>query len=199
MRSFLTSSIDQATCYNLLFGGIAPRPVGLISTCSAEGAANLAPFSSVQALSSAPPYVCVSFVKKSNGDFKDTLLNIRETKEFVVNSVQESMLDRVANAATEHPRGVNEFSFGFTPVPSELVKPPRVAESKFQIECRFHSETKLGDSAVLVIGEVVKFYIDDAALDGGRVLSEKLGLIGRLGGPKFCTLGDIIIKKVPAV
>jgi flavin reductase (DIM6/NTAB) family NADH-FMN oxidoreductase RutF len=199
MKSFLVSEITQGACYNLLFGGIAPRPVGFISTVNLEGQPNLAPFSSVQALSSAPPFVCVSFVRKSNGEFKDTLRNIRATKEFVVNSIHEEMLSGIVKAAAEHPSSVNEFSFGFTQVKSDLVKPPRVGESKFQLECRFHQEVALGTEADLVIGEVLKIHIDESAYDAGRVNSEKLELIGRLGGPKFCKVGEVVTMKVPTV
>lgn len=199
MLSFLVSDISQATCYNLLFGGIAPRPIGLISTLNSAGARNLAPFSSVQALSSAPPYVCASFVRRADGNIKDTLKNIRETREFVINSVHESMLDNLVKAASEHPSSIDEFSFGFMPVASDVIKPPRVKESNFQLECRLHQEIQLGTDTTLVIGEVLKIHIDEAAYDSGRVQSEKLKLIGRLGGPKFCSVGDVWIKKVPPV
>ncbi len=196
MLSFNPASSDQALNYNLLYGGIAPRPIALVSTLSKGGGLNLAPFSSVQALSSAPPFISLSFAKKPSGEEKDTLTNILDTKEFVANSVHPSILDRVVESAADYPSNVSEFSLGFTPVESAVVKPPRVAESKFQLECILHSTTILGN-ATLVIAEVKMIHIDEAAFEGGRVNSEALNLVGRLGGPKFSSVGEVWLKKVP--
>ncbi len=132
-------------------------------------------------------------------DPKDTLRNIRETQEFVVNVVSEPLLDAMVRTAGEWPRGVSEFGpAGLTPAPSERVRPPYVAESPLQLECRLHREIALGNS-ILVVGEVVLARVRDDVLTDGRVDPMKLAPVGRLGGELYAPLGPVLKRARPKV
>lgn len=184
--------------YRLLISAIIPRPIAFVSTMSASGAPNLAPFSYFNAISSEPPLVGIAINDRA-GDLKDTLRNIRETREFVVNLVSESLLDAMVVTAGEWPRDVNEFEAAqLTPAPSERVMPPYVAESPLQLECRLYREIPLG-SSFLVVGEVVFARVADEVLTDGRVDAAKLKPVGRLGGELYAPLGPLLKRPRPKV
>lgn len=181
--------------YKLMIGIIVPRPIAFVSTLSADGVRNLAPFSFFTAVSANPPVIAFSpMVRGSDGQQKDTLRNIEETREFVVNIVSEGFAEQMNLCSGEYPPEVDEFALSaLTPVASDLVKPPRVAESKAQMECRLvqvvHVSPKpLGGS--IVLGEVVRFHVSEAVLDGYRVDPDLLNAIGRMGGPTYVRTGD---------
>lgn len=184
--------------YRFLISAIIPRPIAFVSTMSASGAPNLAPFSYFNAISSEPPLVGIAINDRA-GDPKDTLRNIRETREFVVNLVSESLLDAMVVTAGEWPRNVNEFeSARLTPAASERVMPPYVAESPLQLECRLYREIPLGGS-FLVVGEVVLARVADDVITDGRVDAEKLKPVGRLGGELYAPLGPLLKRPRPKV
>lgn len=184
--------------YRFLISAVVPRPIAFVSTRSAEGGVNLAPFSYFNAISSVPPLVGIAIVDRP-GDEKDTLRNIRETGEFVVNLVAEPMLPAMARAAGEWPRGTNEFEVaGLTPAPSERVAPPGVLESPVQLECRLHREIALGNS-FLVVGEIVLARVRDDVMVEGRVDPEKLRPVGRLGGEYYSLLREVVKEPRPRV
>lgn len=181
--------------YKLMIGIIVPRPIAFVSTMSADGVRNLAPFSFFTAVSANPPVIAFApMVRGSDGQQKDTLRNIEETREFVVNIVSEEFAEQMNLCSGEYPPEVDEFELSaLTPVASDLVKPPRVAESKAQMECRVvqvvHVSPKpLGGS--IVLGEVVRFHVSDAVIDGYRVDPDLLNAIGRMGGPTYVRTGD---------
>lgn len=184
--------------YRFLISAVVPRPIALVSTRAADGALNLAPFSYFNAVSSVPPLVAIAIVDRP-GDDKDTLRNIRETGEFVVNLVCEPMLAAMAKTAGEWPRGTSEFEVsGMTPAPSERVAPPYVRESPLQLECRLHREVPLGNS-FLMVGEVVLARVDDDVLTDGRVDPLKLRPVGRLGGETYSLLREVVKEPRPRV
>jgi flavin reductase (DIM6/NTAB) family NADH-FMN oxidoreductase RutF len=181
--------------YKLMVGAIVPRPIAFVSTVSAAGVPTLAPFSFFTAISANPPVICFSpAVRASDGLQKDTLRNIEATGEFVVNVVSEEFAAQMNACSAEFPPEVNEFEVsGLTAVPSELVKPPRVAESRIQMECRLvqvvHVSAKpLGGS--LVIGEVLRFHVDEAVCQDFRIDPDQLRAIGRMGGPTYARTAD---------
>jgi len=177
--------------YRFLIGVVVPRPIAFISTLGADGSRNLAPFSFFNAISSSPPLVGVSFSDRAD-DPKDTLRNIRETGEFVINLVNEPLLEAMVNTAGEWPRGMDEFEVArLTPASSRRVKAPRVAESPVQLECRLHRELPLGN-AVFVVGEVLLAEARDDLFTEGRVDPEKLKPIGRLGAEGYTRLRDVV-------
>ena len=186
---------DYRDVYKLMTGVIVPRPIAFVSTVSAEGIRNLAPFSFFTGISANPPVICFSpMVRASDGQHKDTLRNIEATGEFVVNVVSEEFGDRMNACSGEYPPEVDEFEVsGLTAIPSDLVKPPRVAESKVNMECRLaqivHVSAKpLGGS--IVLGEVLRFHIRDELLDGYKIDPDGLRAIGRMGGPSYVRVTD---------
>jgi flavin reductase (DIM6/NTAB) family NADH-FMN oxidoreductase RutF len=184
--------------YRFLISAVVPRPIAFVSTIGAAGGTNLAPFSYFNAISSEPPLVAIAINDRAD-DPKDTLRNIRETGEFVVNVVNEPLLDAMVRTAGEWPRGTSEFGpAGLTPAPSERVKPPYVAESPLQLECRLYREVPLGGS-FLVVGEVVLARVRDDVLTDGRVDAAKLAPVGRLGGEFYAPLGPVLKRARPKV
>jgi len=191
-------SVPTPDLYRFLISAVVPRPIAFVSTMSADGHTNLAPFSYFNAVSSRPPLVSISINDRAD-DPKDTLRNIRETREFVVNVVTESILDAMVRTAGEWPQEVSEFGpSGLTPVPSERVRPPYVAESPLQLECVLHREIALGNS-FLVVGEVVLARVRDEMLTDGRVDPAKLAPVGRLGGELYAPLGPVLKRARPRV
>jgi flavin reductase (DIM6/NTAB) family NADH-FMN oxidoreductase RutF len=186
---------DPRDVYKLMIGSILPRPIAFVSSLSASGIRNLAPFSFFTAISANPPVICFApMVRPSDGSKKDTLRNVQETREFVVNIVSEDFAQQMNLCSAEFPPEVDEFEqSGLTPAPSEVVRPPRVAESKVQYECRLVqvvevSSKPLGGS--LVLGEAVRIHIADEVLDGFRIDPDKLRAIGRMGGPTYVRTTD---------
>lgn len=181
--------------YKLLVGIIVPRPIAFVSSISPDGVLNLAPFSFFTAISANPPAVCFSpTVRGGDGKRKDTLENIAATKEFVVNVVSEDFARQMNACSADFPPEVDEFAVsGLTPLASELVRPPRVAESRIHMECRLLqivevSALPLGGS--LVIGEVLRFHVADELFDNFRVDPDRLHPIGRMGGPTYTRTTD---------
>ena len=184
--------------YRFLISAVVPRPIAFVSTQGSSGDTNLAPFSYFNAIASEPPLVAIAISDRAD-DPKDTLRNIRETQEFVVNIVSESLLDAMVQTAGEWPRRVSEFGpSGLTPLPSERVRPPYVAESPLQLECRLHREIPLGNS-ILIVGEVVLARVRDEVLSDGRVDPAKLAPVGRLGGELYAGLGPVHKRARPKV
>jgi flavin reductase (DIM6/NTAB) family NADH-FMN oxidoreductase RutF len=180
--------------YKLLIGLIVPRPIAFVSTVDVDGVRNLAPFSFFTCASADPPVIAFSPMVRGVGGTKDTLHNIRETREFVVNIVSEEIAERMNLTSGEYEPHVDEFVVaGLTPVASDLVIPPRVKEAKASMECKLFqivevSQRRLGGS--LVMGEVVRFHVDDSIVDHYRVDPDGLKAIGRMGGSAYSRTRD---------
>jgi flavin reductase (DIM6/NTAB) family NADH-FMN oxidoreductase RutF len=179
---------DHGLRYNPLKACVAPRPIGWISTVSADGVVNLAPFSFFNLLSYDPPFVMFSAgVHEQDGGRKDTVVNVEATGEFVYNMA--TWAQRLAMNATARitARGVDELSAaGLEPLPSRLVRPPRVKGSPVHFECRLHLVVRLPGNRPsaehhVVLGRVVGVHIDDDVLTAGRVDLLKVKPIARLG------------------
>ena len=184
--------------YRFLISAVVPRPIAFVSTVNTAGVTNLAPFSYFNAVSSEPPLVTIAISDRPD-DPKDTLRNIRETREFVVNVVSEPLLDAMVRTAGEWPKTTSEFGpSGLTPAPSARVRPPYVAESPLQLECVLHSEIPVGNS-FLVVGEVILARVRDDVLTDGRVDPAKLAPVGRLGGELYAPLGPVLKRARPKV
>jgi flavin reductase (DIM6/NTAB) family NADH-FMN oxidoreductase RutF len=188
-------STSPSDIYRLMIGAIVPRPIAFVSTRSPEGILNLAPFSFFTAVSANPPVICFApMLRSADGSRKDTLLNIELTREFVVNVVSEDFIQQVNICSTEFPPEVDEFeASGLTPIPSDVVAVPRVKESRINMECKLlqvvHVSSKpLGGS--LVLGEVVRFHVDDAVLVNSRIDPDRLRPVGRMGGPTYTRTSD---------
>jgi flavin reductase (DIM6/NTAB) family NADH-FMN oxidoreductase RutF len=195
MRIIDPSQHDYADIYKLMIGIIIPRPIAFVSSIDAAGILNLAPFSYFTACSSNPPVVCFcTSVRTGPRPHKDTLENIRATGEFVVNVVSEEIAEQMNKTSAEVPPEVDEFVLsGLTPLASDLVKPPRVAESKVQMECKLRQIVPVSEKpggGTLVLGEVLRFHILESVLDGFKVDPGELKAIGRMGGPTYVRTQD---------
>jgi len=179
----------------LLVGVILPRPIAFVSTLSPDGVANLAPFSFFTAVCPKPPVVCFcNSIRLRDGSKKDTLRNVEATGEFVINVVSEDFAEQMVACSGEYPSDVSEFDVsGLTPIASDLVKPPRVKESRVQMECRLLQvvtiSTEPGGGS-LVMGEVLRFHVDDGVMERGSVDPDKLRAIGRMGGIQYVRTSD---------
>jgi flavin reductase (DIM6/NTAB) family NADH-FMN oxidoreductase RutF len=180
-------SIPTADLHQFILGSVAPRPIAFASTVAADGTVNLAPYSFFNAFSSNPPILVFSSNRRVEGNTtKDTLHNIRETGEVVINVVNYDIVRQMAIASVDYPPETNEFEkAGLTPVPSLKVRPPRVKESPVSMECKVQEIIPLGDqggAGHLILCHVVSMYVDDAVIDERqRIVPDKIDLVGRMG------------------
>lgn len=202
LATFNPLELDALEVYKLLVASVLPRPIAWVSSVSIHGERNIAPFSFFTVASSNPPMVCISIGEPEDRtrNVKDTRKCIEETEEFVVNIATSEMLESVVATAMTLPFEVDEFVVAnLTPIASETVAAPRIAESPISLECRLHQLVPLGQD-VLVIGRVVRFHFRDGLLDERLHLQvDMLRPLGRLAGPNFCTRFDVVRKAVPAV
>ena len=155
-------------------------------------------FSFFSGVSSKPPLLSIAINSRA-GAPKDTLRNLRETGDFVVNTVAEPLFERMVQTSGDWPEEVSEFELtGLTAVASDLVRAPRLAESPVSFECRLHREFALDDTT-LVIGEIVRGHVNEAVLTDGRLDPEKLRPIARLGADGYTTLGRVLRLARPKV
>ena len=188
-------STDNASIYKLLIGSVVPRPIAFVSTISTEGVFNAAPFSFFTVASSNPPVVVFTVGNRKTPDpRKDTLRNITMGRDFVVNIVTEEIGQKMNLCAGDYPPEVDEFELsGLTPIPSDLVKAPRVAESPINMECRLLYTIALSgliNGGNLVLGEVIRFHIDDTYINNFRIDPDKLRAIGRMAGNSYTRTQD---------
>jgi len=186
--------------YRVLISTVCPRPIAFVSTRSASGVTNLAPFSYFNVVGSNPPLVTIAIGKRTwDGKQvpKDTLANIEETRELVINIATESMVEAVNDSSAEYAPDESEIdALGLTTVESDLVAPPRIAQCPVQFECKLDRVVQLGNAQQygLVVAEVVRFHIDDDiwVAEESAVDPTRLRPLSRLGGTKYATVGEII-------
>ncbi len=193
------ASLTRRNMYKLLTGTIVPRPIAWVSTVNEAGQANLAPFSFFNAVSASPPTLlfCPG-LRRTDGQEKDTLRNIRATGEFVVNIVTEALAAAMNITATELPAEIDEFNLaGLATTPARVVRPPRVAASPVHYECRVLQIVDLGGegaangSASVVIGQVLHLHVsDEVLLPEYKIDFDRLLAIGRLAGNGYCRTRD---------
>jgi len=186
--------------YQLLVSLVTPRPIALVTSLSAGGKINAAPFSFFNVLGANPPIVAFAPGDRDDGTPKDTALNVRATHEFVVNLVDEGIAEAMNQCAASLPYGENELvRAGLTAVPSTLVKPPRIAEAPASLECVEWGTLQIGGNRV-VIGVVKRLHLRDELFDAekARVRADKLFLIGRMAAPHwYCRTRDRFEMKRP--
>ena len=182
------SDLDPRSVYKLLIGSVVPRPIAWTSSMSREGTLNLAPFSFFTVASRQPPMLCISLGPRpeaeegSERSAKDTLSNIEETGEFVINIVSLPLSNSMYESSKNHPPETDEFEeAGLTPAPCEVVKVSRVAEAGVSMECILDRVLPLGTDH-LVIGRMVRFHVRDELYQNGRINVAKLQPLGRLAG-----------------
>lgn len=183
--------LDAEQTYKLLTGVVVPRPIAWITTRSAAGVVNLAPFSAFTFVSTKPPLLGVNIGRKA-GVRKDTAVNILAQGEFVVHIAHAPLVEPLHASAVEHPPEVSEVDLlGLQTSPSTHLKVPRLQAAPVAMECRFHSATPFGDTgAEFFVGEVLCWHVRDGLLTQGKVDSFELDPLCRLGGPWYATLGE---------
>ncbi|WP_053362748.1 flavin reductase family protein [Bacillus sp. FJAT-27251] len=183
---FNPAQLGEKEVYKLLSGSVVPRPIAWVSTISESGVLNLAPYSFFTVASRNPPMLCISVgpgVGEREGTEKDTLVNIRSQKEFVINVVNSGLGNPMMKSSENLPADVNEFEAAcLTPIESAIVSPKRVKEAPIQMECKLEQIIPLG-SDHLIIGQMVHYHIQDEYYLGNyKVNLEKLDPLGRLAG-----------------
>ncbi|MCP4095750.1 MAG: flavin reductase family protein [Planctomycetaceae bacterium] len=181
--------------YSTMIRAITPRPIAWVSTISPTGVTNLAPFSYFNGICSSPAALMFSPVNRPDGSPKDTLVNIRDNGEFVVNVVPFSIAQPMFETAGEFQYETSEFSeVGLTPAPSKKVQPPGVQESPIQFECEVIQIVPVGEgplAANVIIGKIVLMNIADNILDKDQKIDQaKLDTIGRMGGRSYSRTTD---------
>lgn len=202
MLTFNTEDLSPQAIQQYLQYAIAPRPICFASTIDLEGNVNLSPFSFFNLFSMNPP-ICIFSPSRRVRDntTKHTLENIKLVPECVINMVNYNMVQQVSLSSCDYAKETNEFiKAGFTPLASELVKPPRVAESPIQLECFVQEVISLGEKAGagnLVIAEIKKIHIQEQVLDqNGQIDQAKLDLVARLGGDWYARITAANLFKV---
>ena len=194
-------NLEKRELHELFMSAILPRPIAFVSTIGEDGVFNAAPFSCVAPIGLKPALVCFNMGRKRNGQKKDTLKNIESCKEFVINVVDETLAESMNQAAAEFPPEVDEFKeAGLTPLKSQLVKPPMIAESPVNLECRLKQILEFGeapDGNHVIIGEVLLVHVKDELWTGIDIDVTRLKPIGRLGAQLYCRTTDVFEMKRP--
>lgn len=197
------ANLNRKNLHELVMGAIAPRPIALVSSVGEDGIFNLAPFSCFAPLCLKPPLIGLHITWRKDGQKKDTLKNVEFSKDFVVNAVNESLAKAMNQTSAEYPSNVDEFKeVGLTPINSELVKAPRVADSPINMECKLVQILEVGEVPTgghIIIGEIVLIHVEDEFWTGDHADMTKLRLIGRLGGEFYCRTIDIFEMERPYI
>lgn len=178
----------------VLTGVVVPRPIAFVSSVSADGIVNLAPFSFFNAMAYDPATIVLGISRNAGWKTKDTLANIEATGEFVVSVVVDDIAEAMNSTAAEFPADVDEFEIaGLSAKPSELVRAPLVAESPVNMECKLNQVVEIGDGTNhgIVIGEILLMHIRDDIINGHRINHNLLKPVGRLAGNMYCKTDDV--------
>ena len=190
------TSLAPRDAYQWMVTTILPRPIAWVSTISADGKTNLAPFSFFQGICANPPTLMFVPVNNRQGGKKDTVRNIEAVPEFVVNLVSHALAEEMNATSALLPYGESEFEkFGVASAPSDHVRPPRVAAAPVAFECRLDRIVHFGEgplAANVIFGRILAAHISDDVLGAdGKPDSRKLDLVGRLGGEDYTTTRDV--------
>ena len=193
---------DPSLVYSTMIRAITPRPIAWVSTQSPDGVHNLAPFSYFNGVGTRPAALMFSPVNRPDGSKKDTVVNIEATGQFVVNMVSFSNAEPMFRTAFDFGYEVSEFEeVGMTPMPSQVVSPPRVAESRIHFECELLQIVEVGSgplAANVIIGKILLMDIADELLDErGKLDPERADMIGRMGGLGYCRTTERFDLKPP--
>ncbi len=194
--------IKTGEFHSYMLSSIAPRPIAFASTVDKDGQPNLSPYSFFNAFGSRPPILVFSPARRvRDNSIKHTLENIYETMEVVINVVNYSMVQQMSLSSSEYPKGVNEFiKSGFTPIPSEKVKPFRVKESPVQLECKVLQIIETGQeggAANLIICEILLMHINESVLnESNKIDPDKIDLVARMGGDWYCRASGAALFEV---
>ncbi len=181
--------------YRLCTAFIQPRPIALVSSISADGRRNVAPYSFYNMVSANPPVVMFAPSYRRDATGKDTLHNVEATKEFVVATVTENITEQMNDCSFDYPPEIDEFGIaGFTPKPASIVKPALIAESPVNVECVLEDIKRFGDTpgaGSVVFGRIVAVHVDDRILADDKLVDpNKLKAVGRMGRSTYARTTD---------
>ena len=199
---FETTAITALENYRLLVCGINPRPIAWISTQSASGVDNLAPYSFFNVVSCNPPVLMVSHLQPQSGQDKDTLTNLLETRECVVNVVNRALAERMNQTCASLPPEQSEFEFAqVNSCASAQVKPLSVADAPVRYECRLREVSRLSSlpmGGTMILLDVLSIYVaDELLLDGGMIKQPLLDTVGKMGGDWYSNTRELFEMKRP--
>lgn len=191
---FASENITPATAYKLLSSTILPRPIAFVTSINTQGQTNAAPFSFFNAVGYAPPVVVIGFSANPDGSQKDTPNNILDTREFVVNLVDEPLAAQMNICAATLPADVDEIELAqLETIPCREIAPPRLKASPVSFECKYFNDMPLSGGGRIIVGEVLHFHLRDEIVSGQdplRIDLNKLNPISRLSGPKYGRITD---------
>ena len=192
--NFSATTISRAMAYKLLVSTVLPRPIAFVTSLDPDGRPNAAPFSFFNAMGSEPPVVVLGFEPKPDGHQKDTPNNILATHEFVVNIINEPLVEQMNICAASLPADESEIDLaGLETLPSIDVAPPRLAASPASFECRLVQDIELSGGGRIILGEVLHFHLSDdvvSTVDPLRIDIDKLAPISRLSGSLYGRISD---------
>lgn len=203
IKSIDPNALPVAELHRLLLSAVAPRPIALASTINAKGEVNLSPFSFFNVFSANPPILIFSPARRGRDNtVKHTYENVKQNNQVVVNVVNHAIVEQMSLSSTEYDDGVNEFvKAGFTQVPSDIIKPPRVAEAPISFECEVQNVIELGDkggAGNLVISKIVRIHLNTKYLNTkGELDTEKLDLVGRMGESWYVRASGEALFEIP--
>jgi flavin reductase (DIM6/NTAB) family NADH-FMN oxidoreductase RutF len=197
-----TSKNDHGLAHDPIKSCVVPRPIGWISSISAAGVVNLAPYSFFNLVATNPTFVMYSSCGRAPHGAKDTVSNIEQTGEFVVNMATWDQREPMLASSASLPPEVDEFIVtGLGALPSRLVKPPRVAGAPVHLECVHHQTLELPPSKdgrnTVVFGRVVGVHIDDRMIDNGKLDLTKVSPIARLGYLEYARVDHVFVMQAP--
>lgn len=202
MLSFDPNNQSERDNYKLLIGSIIPRPIAMVTTLSSSGVLNAAPYSYFNIVTANPPLISIS-VQRKQGVPKDTSRNAIESGAFVVHISDESYIQEINVTAASLPPEESEVDLaGLTPIQSDVISVPGLAEAKIRMECLLEQVIPLGGTAEapatdLLIGRVVQFHIDESLYQDGHIDPEGLNPVSRLAGTNYSKLGEIFSIERP--
>ena len=190
------NTLPERDAHDVMTSALIPRPIAWVSSVNAQGHFNLAPFSFFSGITWRPATLGFSVVNRSDGSRKDTIRNIEETKNFVVNMVSEDLASRMVKTSAIYPYGVDEAQETGVPlISSTLVAAPRVKESRVAFECALDRIVTVGNGACagnLVLGSILLLHVKDELLEARKIVDPvRFEVIGRLSGTLFCRMGSV--------
>lgn len=197
------NALTTPELHKILLSAVAPRPIALASTIDQDGNVNLSPFSFFNVFSANPPIMIFSPARRGRDNTtKHTFDNVKQHQEVVINIVNYAIVEQMSLSSTEYAQGVNEFKkAGFTQVPSETVKPPRVGEAPISFECSVDTIIEFGTNGGagnLVISRVKRIHMNEAYLaENGSLDTQKLDLVARMGGSWYCRANGDALFEIP--